>query len=256
MYYAYGVGSAGFTSWRELATHEATSKCAGFPELLHQRVMPRTAPARVLPWSREQYVEYWRGSAAIARFMAARDAATQEIWVVLDQHPHTAQSWLLDNQHAIDDLLGQVFERVEELHALGIVHFDVHLNNIVGDGATWHLTDFGLAMAHTFELTATERAFLDRHRYYDHANLLASLAYLLSVALGQTMNLRRLAASIDTLDDLPVRYDPAIKAALRRYRAPIMYMVDWWMRMRRPSKRSTYDDREMRVLLRACGVPT
>jgi hypothetical protein len=255
-YYSYGVGSAGFTSWRELAAHEATSELAGFPELLHQRVMPRTAAVRELPWSREQYVQYWRGSAAIGRFIAARDAAPQEIWVVLDHYPYAAQPWLLDNQQAIDEILRQVFEHVEELRELGIVHFDVHLNNVVGDGTTWHLTDFGLAMAQTFELTATERAFLDRHRYYDYANLLASLAYLLSAALGQTTNLRRLAASIDTLDDLAVRYDPAVKAALRRYRAPIMYMVDWWLRMRRPTKRSTYDDGEMRDLLRAAGIRT
>jgi hypothetical protein len=255
-YYSYGVGSAGFTSWRELAVHEATSGLDGFPELLHHRVMPRTAPERALPWSREQYVEYWRGSTAIGRFMAARDAAPEEIWVVVDHHPHVAQPWLLDNQHAIDELLAQVFTRIDQLHELGIVHFDVHLNNVVGDGSTWRLTDFGLAMGDGFDLTATERTFLDRHRWYDHANLLVSLMYLLAGDFPPPVNLRRLAAHLDALDDLPAHYDPAIKATLHRYRAPILYMVDWWSRMRRPSKRSTYDDREMRALLRAAGVPT
>src|SRR4051812_35481420 len=104
-YYSYGVGSAGFTSWRELASHEATSGLPGFPLLLHQRVMPRSAPPRALPFTREQYVAYWRGSAAIGRFMDARDAAPKEIWVVTDHHPHVAQAWLVDNQEAIDDLL-------------------------------------------------------------------------------------------------------------------------------------------------------
>src|SRR4051794_1736686 len=51
-----GAGPAGFTSGRELAVHEATTGLPGFPRLLHQRVMPRTAPARALPWTREQYV--------------------------------------------------------------------------------------------------------------------------------------------------------------------------------------------------------
>jgi hypothetical protein len=255
-YYSYGLGSAGFTSWRELAVHQATSGLLGFPQLLHHRVMPRTARARELPWSREQYVAYWRGSAAIGRFIEARDAAPSEIWIVTDHHPHVAHTWLLDNQHAIDELLAQIFSCIEQLHGLGIVHFDVHLRNVVGNGSAWRLTDFGLAMGEGFELTATERHFLERHRHYDHANLLVSLLYLLADPLDRMPSLRRLAASIDALDDLPVQYDPAIKAALRRYRGPILYMVDWWLRMRRPTKRSTYDDREMRELLRAAGVST
>jgi len=44
MYYSYGVGSAGFGVWRELALHQTTSDLPGFPVLLHHRVMSRTMP--------------------------------------------------------------------------------------------------------------------------------------------------------------------------------------------------------------------
>src|SRR4051812_17583845 len=51
-YYSYGVGSAGFGSWREVVAHRVTTGVPGFPELLHDRVMPRTAlPRQDLPWT-------------------------------------------------------------------------------------------------------------------------------------------------------------------------------------------------------------
>lgn len=44
--YQYGVGSAGFGAWRELATHIMTTnwvitgKCANFPIMYHWRILP------------------------------------------------------------------------------------------------------------------------------------------------------------------------------------------------------------------------
>ena len=63
-----------YDQWREVAGHEATTGTPGFPTLLHTRVMPRTAMPRVLPWSGEHYVDYWRGNAAIGRYIPGADA--------------------------------------------------------------------------------------------------------------------------------------------------------------------------------------
>jgi len=58
-FYSYGVGSAGFGAWRELAALQAMSGVRGFPVHLHHRVMLRRSAPRSLPWSETEYVDYW-----------------------------------------------------------------------------------------------------------------------------------------------------------------------------------------------------
>jgi hypothetical protein len=250
-YYSYGVGSAGFTSWRELVAHELTTDIEGFPDLLHTRVMPRTAKQRDLPWTADGYVQYWNGNARIGEYMAARAAAEREVWVVLGHVPITANAWLWDNQRRVDELLASVFEIVHRLRDLGIVHFDTHLGNVITDGTTWRLTDFGLAVADGFELSADERRFADRHRHYDLGLSVGSLGQLLMGHLG----LRRPAELAAAIDDPPAELAPELRAAYVRLRAPMLYMVEHFARMMRPSKRSRYDDGEMAARLESAGVP-
>jgi hypothetical protein len=249
-YYAYPMGSAGFGSWREVAAHEALAGVDGVPELLHWRVLPRASSPTEQPSTSDRYVAYWNGSRAIGRFMAARAAATHEVWMVLEHLPLLAGPCVLDDPAVIDDVLAAMLGTLDRLHEQGIWHFDVHLRNVVGDGATWRLTDLGLSNSHDFELGVAERRFLDRHRWFDHAILLGTLVALLSDAIAQGPRLRPVTAILDGSDDGP------LLAVLRRYRGPVLYMADWFDRMRRPTKRSTYDDTEMRDLLRAAGVPT
>lgn len=255
-YYSYGVGSAGFGAWREVVAQQTASGAIGVPELLHHRVLPRTAPPRSLPVSPEQYVAYWNGNAAIGRYMAMRDAATREVWLVSEHGGQRADRWLLEHPASIEDVLCQVFAALDRLHERGITHFDAHLANVVIDGGTCRLIDFGLAMGDGFELSINERRFLDRHRCYDHAVVLLSLAFLLSDVLGDSVQDSEVAATIRALHDLGAPLPPELEAALRRFRGPVLYMLDWWARMRRPTKRSNYDDGEMRSLLDGAGVPT
>jgi hypothetical protein len=253
-YYSYGVGSAGFTSWREVAGHEITSGVDGFPELLHTRVMARTARARELPWTHEGYVEYWNGNRRIDEYMTARDAAEHEVWVLLEHVPSTGNAWLWEHQAEVDVLLGAAFDIVHRLGDLGIVHFDSHLGNVITDGTTFRLTDFGLAVADRFELSADERRFLDRHRHYDLGMVVAALGQLLMGRL-KTRKPRDLSEAIDRVDDRLSDVDPAVRAAAVRYRAPMLYMVEHFDRMMRPAKRSRYDDAELASLLKSAGVP-
>jgi hypothetical protein len=254
-YYSYGMGSAGFGVWRELAVHQAVDGLPGFPALLHHRVMPRTLGAGPLPWSDEEYVRYWNGSEAIGRYMRARADASHELWIVLEHVPHEVGPWLMANQHEIDAVLRQLFEAISVLHDRGIRHFDSHLGNAVTDGRRVRLGDFGLAMATSFDLSGDERAMLDRHRHYDEGVLLGSIGLAASLALGGYMPARDLAGRIDQLRRDPAPFDPAFASALVRYRDPIAYMVDFFDRMRSPEKRSTYDDDTFAELLRAAGTP-
>jgi hypothetical protein len=255
MHYSYGMGSAGFGVWRELALHQATSDHLGFPMLLHHRVMPRTTPLLgPLPWSDEEYVRYWNGSTAVGRFMEARRCATQEMWIALEHVPDVMFMWLVMNQQMVDEVLGQLFESIAILRSLGVVHFDAHLGNVVTDGRQCRLTDFGLGLGSTFDLGARERKFLDRHRHYDYGVVLGSLGRMLAMALGRR-SAEAVGDGIDHLEELPMAYHPRLIEAFRRYRSPILYMVDFFEKMGRPSKRATYDDDVLAQLLREARVP-
>lgn len=73
--YQYGVGSAGFGTWREVVSHVETTNwvledvIATFPIAYHVRVVER--PGRTDPpdqkWF-EEYVRYWNSSKAVALY--------------------------------------------------------------------------------------------------------------------------------------------------------------------------------------------
>jgi hypothetical protein len=252
-YYSYGVGSAGFGSWREVAAHRTTSGTPGFPTLLHERVMPRTAMPRTdLPWTADGYVAYWNGNRHIGEYMAARDAATHEVWVLLEHLPQTGNEWVLANEARVDEILDAAYGIVRRLGDLGIAHFDSHLGNVVTDGDGFRLSDFGLAIGDDFELSAAERRFVDRHRHYDLGIVVASLGQQLMGRL-QTRRPSELADASDHVEELPFSLAPELRAAYTRLRAPMLYMVEHFARMMRPSKRSRYDDAVLRDLLFAAG---
>jgi hypothetical protein len=253
-YYSYGVGSAGFGAWRELAAHERVSGLDPFPRLLEWRVQPRTPGDRPLPMTLDEYVTYWNGNVAIEAYMRARAEAQDEVWIASEQCGLVGYKWIVANQDEVDRFLVEVFEAVAVLRGLDIVHFDAHLGNVVVSDRA-RLADFGLAMDATFELSAGERRFLDRHRHYDAGTVLGSLGQMLMGALGHR-DPARLASDIDHIDELPIDYSPPLRAVYRRCREPILYMVHHFDRLFRPAKRSRYDDADLAALLRAAGIAT
>jgi serine/threonine protein kinase len=253
-FYSYGVGSAGMGAWRELAGHQATTGQPGFPVLLHHRVTATACPLLPTPWGEDGYVAYWRGSPTIGRYMDARRRAHHELWIVLEHIPHPMVLWLMMHQEQVDDVLAQLFDIIASLRQQGIVHFDAHLANVVTDGQWCRLGDFGLVMSSSFELNSSERAFLARHTYYDIGVVLGYLGMMLLTALGEHGSARHLRRDIDQLDDLPVNYHPAFIETFKRYRDPICYMVNFLVRMQRPTKRARYEDQFLAALLRSSGL--
>jgi hypothetical protein len=252
-YYSYGVGSGGFGVWRELAVHEMTGEGGRFPALLHLRVQKRSGGGE-FPISMDSYIARWNGSRAIRAFMEARLVATHEVWIVLEHIPDVAMTWLVTNQERVEDMFAAVFAAVGELHANGVFHFDAHLGNVVTDGTRFALTDFGLATSRDFELTADERRFIDRHRHYDYGVALGHLGLVLCDDLGVPETGPAVARAIDH-GEFPASYGPELMAAFRRYRDVVVYMSDFFDRIRRPSKRARYDDETLRDALLAARVP-
>lgn len=283
-FYHYGVGSAGFGAFREVAGHLKTTAWVlegaveSFPLLYHCRALPRPEPSPDPRFELEDYVRRWNGSETIRIMMAARAEAKHELCLVLEPFPHTLGAWLPANQGAVGAALDGLCGTLAFLRSAGLVHFDAHPGNVVGDGDEWHLADFGLLVDEAFDLDEDERAFLRRHRYFDTGELLASLGSVLLTILdaldpparqrveqryGITSPIapdRALEALLGRLDDLAGDSDVAIEAcmvdALSRFREVILYMATFLSQLRRnPRKDTAYDDAVLRSLLDASGVP-
>ncbi|WP_371494121.1 protein kinase family protein [Kitasatospora sp. NBC_00374] len=184
-YYQYGVGSAGFGAWRELAVHTMTTgwvladRYQGFPLLYHWRVLP-DSPAAADPYGMfgglDEAVAYWDGSPAVRdRLEAIRDS-TASIVLFLEHLPQTLGTWLAEQEPAahlrVDRELaaGAAF-----LRANGLLHFDAHFLNLLTDGHRIYFSDFGLALSSRFELSPAEREFFASHRHYDRAHMATHL---------------------------------------------------------------------------------
>lgn len=283
-YYSYGVGSAGFGVFRELALHVKTTNwvlqgaCESFPLLFHHRVMRRDSQhSGDRPLDVDDYVRRWNSSKAVANYIRARAEASHEVCLVLERFPYTLATWLPGHQAAAGRVVGQLCETVAFLRSHGIVHFDVQPWNFVGDEDQLYLTDFGLALDPQFDLTERERAFLARHSHYDYGEALAGMGavvlemlrtlppddreqvmhkYGLTPAAGQH---RMLATVLERLDQLRTDGDlllhPALVECLTSYGEVIVFMSTFLTELQRnPRKNTPYDDEALAGLLASAGI--
>ncbi len=182
-FYNYGAGSAGFGAFRELAGHVKTSEwVAGgqvdtFPLLHHHRILPVSGrEQQVADAELERYVAFWGDNEQIRRYIVARQQAELEVVMFLEHVPHVLHTWLPRNPEQMSNVVAEVNSTLAFLRDRDVVHFDAHVGNIVTDGTTTYLTDFGLVLDAEFDLEADERAFLHGHRHYDPGRFIVSLA--------------------------------------------------------------------------------
>jgi hypothetical protein len=154
MYYQYGLGSAGFGVWREVAVHAMTTdwvlqdRFQGFPLLYHWRVLPLPPPP-LAGAEVEHWVARWDGSSAVRARMEAISTASAAAVLFLEHVPYTVNGWLSTHRD-----LG-AFAFVEKELAAGVafmgsqdlLHFDAHFENLLADGHRVYFSDFGLAIS-------------------------------------------------------------------------------------------------------------
>lgn len=195
LFYQYGVGSAGFGAWRELAAHIMTtgwvlkSEYAGFPLLYHWRVLPDSPPDGFVDGlgGVEGAVAHWEGSSAVRRRLEAIGKSSFSLTLFLEFVPQTLAEWLGDRdsdsksatRHTTQPGPGSdspyrwvenaLLQGTEFMSARGLVHFDTHFANLLTDGRRVYFADFGLALSRAFELSSAERAFLTDHLVYDRS---------------------------------------------------------------------------------------
>lgn len=184
-FYNYGVGSVGFSVWRELVAHIKTTNwalsgaCPNFPLLYHYRIVPLSgAKAELDEDEHNGYVEYWDSNEKIGQYLRDRVAANHELILFLEYIPNVLHPWLQENSGQIDDTLEQLRSIFDFLYENEIIHLDAHSGNVLTDGETVYLTDFGLLVDKSFSLQDAEIAFFDEHRYFDYGEILSEVGYL------------------------------------------------------------------------------
>ncbi|MEU6224760.1 protein kinase family protein [Streptomyces sp. NPDC047042] len=184
MFYQYGVGSAGFGAWRELAVHAMTTNWVlgneyeGFPLMYHWRILPDSPPEGFADafGGIDGAVAHWEGSAAVRERLEAIGRSSSSLVLFLEHVPQTLADWLNDYRTpAPEGGEDSPYPWVEEalargsafMSSRGLVHFDAHFANVLTDGQLLYFADFGLALSSHFELSAAEAEFLSDHLVYD-----------------------------------------------------------------------------------------
>ncbi|MEU6841503.1 hypothetical protein ABZ930_06465 [Streptomyces sp. NPDC046716] len=172
-FYQYGIGSAGFGAWRELAMHTMTTNWVlaeaydGFPLTYHWRILPDTPPEGFLDGlgGIEGAVAYWEHSPAVRVRLEELSTARHSLALFLEYVPTTLAEHLADRPDtaALRRIVRELERGTAFLRAQGVVHFDAHLRNLLTDGERVLFADFGLALSSRFRLTGDEARFLTGH---------------------------------------------------------------------------------------------
>ncbi|MGH3715096.1 MAG: hypothetical protein ACRDT4_16770 [Micromonosporaceae bacterium] len=101
-FYQYGIGSAGFGAWRELAAHLVTTRWVlenrsqGFPLLHHWRVLPQPPRPSTDDSAAEvdQAVAFWEQSPAVRARLEAIAGCSASLVLFSEHIPHNVQTWL------------------------------------------------------------------------------------------------------------------------------------------------------------------
>lgn len=278
LYYNYGVGSAGFGAFRELRTHQrATEWVLGgesenFPLMFHHRLIA-CASQRAGKHAVDEHVAYWNGSKRIGSFMKARGAASHELLVLLEHFPLTVAPWASMNDARVQWVNEEMSTAIRHLRRKRVIHFDGHSMNIVTDGVRAYLTDFGLALDRSFELSDAELAFYKRHTEYDRAYNVATLSYFATERLSKLKGRRArelaerygigsridgdsLIATLVHLEDIVaggfLGGSPEHLARLLESRSVALLMHRFFYDLRRSRRKDTlFDNARIRRLLQA-----
>lgn len=195
MCYQYGIGSAGFSVWRELAAHIMTTnwvisgKCPNFPMMYSWRIIPNSSSKTDLSYweSTEKYLDYWENNPNIKERVHDLNSSNASVLLFLEHFPKNLHQHLkVILSSSITELdsikffkkLNKSFEgTLEFMHENGFLHMDAHFHNILADEDDIYFSDFGLALSKKFDLSMTEQNFVNDHKNYDRCSYSVNLLH-------------------------------------------------------------------------------
>lgn len=254
LFYQYGVGSAGFGVWRELATHIMTTnwvvsaECVNFPLMYHWRILPSTPDdLNIDYWGKiDNYSQYWENSSAIRNRIQNINDSSAYVAVFLEYVPQNLEEWLCDEIKQGEDRAERAISFVEDnlettnnyMNAHGLVHFDAHFRNLLTDGETLFFSDFGLALSEKFELDFDEQAFLKQHRNYDEA---CSAVNLLHTVITSIFGKDKWEQKLRELSESkPNQLTPTLARLIKRYGLTALTMDEFFQKLQKESKSTAY----------------
>lgn len=257
MFYQYGVGSAGFGAWRELAVHTMTTdwvlgnEYAGFPLTYHWRILPDSPPRGFADefGGIDGAVAHWEGSSAVRERLEAIGRSSSSLVLFLEHVPQTLAVWLGDRRETVPEGEdGSPYAWAEEIlvqgadfmSSRGLVHFDAHFDNVLTDGRLVYFADFGLALSSDFELSRNEAEFLADHLAYDRCYIASHLLrrHLPDGVRGNTEHEAFLHNWI--AGERPEGVPPAIAAIIDRHARAGVVLDGFHHRLLTASKRTPY----------------
>jgi hypothetical protein len=182
--YHYGVGSLGFSAWRELdacerVTHLVLSNQSQSFAIMHYwRIVRRAAQDGV----RKPKNDHWVGALGYEHIAERENAPLSEFDLVMcfEVYESTFQDWIDTGTATADqiaNIIGQLSDACTVLGTCNIVHMDLHWSNVMLDGdRNIYIVDMGLAMCGPMP-TAVEEAFRGRHVEYDMSLFLRCFPY-------------------------------------------------------------------------------
>ena len=182
-YYNYGVGSAGFGCWRELAFHIKASnwvvdnKCPNFPILYHYRIIENKTVATKFEKYKfnKRNFEYWNSNENIELYIKNRSNTNHFIVMCLEYFPLTLYKTNIIKEN-VYWYQKQILTIISFLKKQEVIHFDAHPGNLVTDKKILILTDFGLVLDKSFSLSKQEISFFNRNTNYDKATLISNIS--------------------------------------------------------------------------------
>ena len=262
--YQYGIGSAGFGAWRELATHIMTTNWVitgeqdNLPMLYHWRILPSNpADINLNYWGDiEQYCQYWENSSPIRKRVEDLNKASAHIALFLEYIPQNLYDWLsaqiTKNNDAAEAAVAFVDTHLKAatkyINSHGLMHFDAHFKNILTDGERLYLSDFGLALSSKFDLSTAETEFLKHHQSYDQACAVVNLLHCIITSLfGKDEWEIRLS---DYLAGKLGNVMPGVEVVIKRY-APIALAMDkFFQQLQKENKSTAYPAIQLEKLLK------
>jgi len=257
-WYHYGVGSAGFSAWREVLAHELATgwvldgTAPNFPLLHHWRVVP--LPVRAVTDEGAQEIEravaFWDGSIAVRGRLQALAGSAAAVALFLEHVPFTLQDWFRDQLAAGDNAGVSACALVQDqlIHAIrcmasnGVTHFDAHFGNVLTDGERLYVSDFGLAASTQYEVTTIEKRFLETTVHHDLAYAAAQLVNAIVAGSGtlqgpaaRNASLRRYARG-GAIPDIP----KPLGDVIQRYAPVAVVMNDFYWRLHEGRPTTTY----------------
>ena len=259
-----GVGSAGFSSWRELSLHTMTTnwviskKCENFPLLYHCRVLSCDKPKPMNSEELEKLdkdVKYWDNSQAVRNRLEAIHEASAHIYLFLEYVPQTLDKWLSAKLAIGGDIAAEAIDFVDVklketnnfMNSQGLIHFDAHFDNILADDSTIYFSDFGLALSSQFNMSREEIDLFDTYLTYDQCS--TKINFLHSI-IASLLGKDRWDITLQNFtNDEMSHFEPAVAKIIKLYVPVALVMADFYQNMQKVSKSTLYPNVQLTELL-------